>query len=114
MIAISLLSEIAFGQDTIRGDSVCTTIDRYKLDNIMIVDLLNTRSEQGEIIYLQDREIITYQMELKNYQSITAILSDSLTYYKGEVSKQSQKLNRSRKIGFISVVVGILAGVLLH
>jgi hypothetical protein len=80
----------------------------------MITDLLNTTSEQGEIIQLQDKEIITYQMEIKNYQSITAILSDSLTYYKGKVSKQSQKLKRSRKIGFISFVVGILAGVLLH
>lgn len=80
----------------------------------MIVDLLNTRSEQDEIIYLQDREIITYQMELKNYESITSILSDSLTYYKGEVSKHSQKLNRSRKIGFIGVLVGVLVGALLH
>ena len=114
VIAFNLLSETAFGQDTIRGNSVCTTIDRYKLDNIMIVDLLNTAAEQGEIIRLNDREIITYQMEIKNWERISSVLSDSVTYYKGETSKKHRKLLRTRKIALGGVIVALLVGVVLH
>jgi predicted RNase H-like nuclease (RuvC/YqgF family) len=114
MTLLSLSFGIAYGQDTIRGDSVCTTIEQYKLDNIMITDLLNSRSEQGEIIQLQDKEIITYQMEVQNYEAITSVLSDSLTHYKGELSEINKKLKKSRKIGFIGVLVGVLVGALMH
>jgi SMC interacting uncharacterized protein involved in chromosome segregation len=114
MIALSLSFGIAYGQDTINGDSVCTTIEQYKLDNIMITDLLNTRSEQGDIIHLQDKEIITYQMEVQNYEAITSVLNDTLTHYKGELVEITKKLKKSRKIGFVGVLVGVLVGALLH
>jgi len=111
MIALSCLSETVYAQDTLKNDSVCTTVEQYKLDNIMITDLLNTRSEQGEIIRLNDREIITYQMEIKNWERISSVLSDSVTYYKGETSKKHRKLLRTRKIALGGVIIAFLFGV---
>jgi len=111
--AFSLLSGIACAQDTLKRDSVCTTVDQYRLDNIMIVDLLNTRSEQGAVIGLQDKKMLTYKMEIKNWENISSILNDSLIYYKDETIQKNRKLLRTRKIALGGVIIALLFG-LLH
>ena len=92
---------------------MCTTVDQYRLDNIMIVDLLNTRSEQGAVIGLQDKKILTYKMEINNWDNISSILNDSLIYYKDETIQKNRKLLRTRKIALGGVIVALLVGLVL-
>lgn len=109
----SSLFGTVYAQDTIKGDSVCTTMYQYRLDNIMITDLLNTRAEQGEIIALHDREVISYQMEIMNRKKIEAVLNDTISYYKSSSESLDIKLKRTRKIGLATSIAVFLVGFLL-
>ena len=116
-ICLQILCSPLLGQtleiDIIKGDSVCTDVNTYKKDNIMIADLLNTTDMQIELLDVKQNQLNTCREQINTTGIILGHLADSLHLERGNVATLGLKLKKTRKIGVSVAIIAFLLGVVL-